>query len=87
MTTNAQTMKEAATAVLQTLDQWTDDAYVNEVTLELELIEQGFMDPDDAIVAMESWGDPRFLSVVLDRESRPHLIINADTGEVTVCED
>lgn len=85
--TNAHTMKEAASAVLQTLHCHTDDAYVNEVGLELELIEQGFMGPEDSIVAMEAWDDPRFISVVLDRESRHHFIIDADTGIVTICED
>lgn len=80
---NPQTLAKAAQEVLKTYCIQSDAAYVAEIHLELELIEQGFMKPDESIVAFDRWSDPRFLSVVFDRDLISHIVINADTGEVT----
>lgn len=83
---NPDIMKTAALAVLSTLGQETDQAYVNEAHLELELIEQGFMDPQDAINLIEVGSDDvtgdQTVIVLLDQAVS--VIINARTGAVIV---
>lgn len=83
---NPDTMKTAATAVLSTLGQQTDQAYVNEAHLEMELIEQGFMDPQDAINLIEVGSDDvtgdQTVVVLLDQVT--NVIINTRTGDVIV---
>lgn len=82
---NPDTMKTAAAAVLSTLGQETDQAYVNEAHLELELIEQEFMDLQDAIDLIEVGSDDvtgdQTVIVLLQAVS---VIINARTGDVIV---
>lgn len=83
---NPDTMKTAATAVLSTLGQQTDQAYVNEAHLEMELIEQGFMDPQDAIDLIEVGSDDvtgdQTVIVLFDQAT--NVIINTRTGAVIV---
>ena len=83
---NPDTMKAAAAAVLSTLGQQTDQAYVNEAHLEMELIEQGFMDPQDAIDLIEVGSDDvtgdQTVIVLFDQVT--NVIINTRTGAVIV---
>lgn len=83
---NPDTMKAAAAAVLSTLGQQTDQAYVNEAHLEMELIEQGFMDPQDAIDLIEVGSDDvtgdQTVIVLFDQVT--NVIINTHTGAVIV---
>jgi hypothetical protein len=81
---NPHTLAAAAKDVLKTLgDGDTDMAFCNEVQLELELIEQGYMDMNESILEIDRWDDPRFLSITIDRLTIPSIVINVDTGEVT----
>lgn len=88
MTTNRnpEAMKTAAVAVLSTLGQRTDDAYVNEAHLEMELIEQGFMDPQDVIGLIELGSDDVTgdQTVIVLLHQVTNVIINTRTGDVTI---
>jgi len=80
---NPETLAAAAREVLATCYDDTDRRYVAEVHLELELIEGGLMKPDECIELMDRWCHPGYLSVIIDRELIPHIVINAETGSVT----
>ncbi len=83
---NPKTLAAAAREVLRTCCEQTDAAYVAEVHLELELIEQGFMGFDDEVEAIELGSDDTTgdTTVIAMLGSGTNLIVNTRTGAVTV---
>lgn len=81
---NPQTLAAAAREVLNTCCQQSDAAYVAEVHLELELIEQGFMKPDETLGMIGLWDDDRLVFEIDGRDEGDDMfLLSAKDGTVT----
>lgn len=81
---NPQTLAAAAREVLRTCCEQTDAAYVAEVHLELELIEQRFMKPDECISIIGRWDDDQLVFGIDGRdEGNDIFLLSAKDGTVT----